>query len=355
MGLRLGVTVGRRALVGSVCLALLLVAVRGFCVDPEARAEVIPPSIGYEADLASPDGYPTVLRTEGQTVEIAVEGEDLRVRRRGGQFVALYSTKGKVGEHGISASFGALGRLDLEFTPSPTDVPHPLARFGRSSTREPVELPSMPAPTCRGRHGVDLEGELHGALDFEGRGGWVQIHRPTVEASFSRSFRQVCTYEGAARQDLGLGGGSLPEVLKGGGWQHTVIAHRPLGRGEVFFMDKTLTRDEGRESEAGFLDAGFLEFHEGVRLLEHDFFEAPADFRLRKRGTDWRRVTLAPPAPFSGAATITRAARGEPPRLRGSLRISLPGVPDLALTGKDFRADICGPRGEFRCEREFYR
>jgi hypothetical protein len=324
---------------------VLLVAVLGLALGASvgvAAAETFPASQSFTADLGEPEGYPVQLRTEGQTVELAVEKDDPRGEARGGgQFVALYSTTGKVGRSGIEARFGKLGEIDLTFRPTPSEaaqaVPIP-------------ELPSMPAPTCKGRPAVELRGDLRGTLRFEGAEGYVRIDRTSVPAEYIKRFRETCTY------DLRVPAGPTSILRRrwGGGWAHTVVATKKVGGRETFYQNEALTRD-GRESGTSSMDAGFLEYHEGVRLLEHEFFDARSHFRLLKRGSDWRRATVRPPAPFSGAATFTRAVRGARPTWRGSLRISLPGAPDLKLTGAAFKPDLCGPRNEFRCMNEFYR
>jgi hypothetical protein len=107
------------------------------------------------------------------------------------------------------------------------------------------------------------------------------------------------------------------------------------GQGAFAEMKDTLFPDElGIDRLAGPgtpFSAGTIEHRRGVTILRSVIAKGPPS--SLEFGEDPRRVTLTPPAPFSGYGKA-RGDREASLRIQGTLRVSFPGRPNIALTAK---------------------
>ena len=336
----------RRRLTIALAVSLALPAAGLGAAGPAtAEALVTRPSMQYEAELGTAGGYSVALRTRGQHVELDIELARSYGRRATGSFIAAYSTEGRVGEHGIHAFFGALGAVDLRFFPRPDQASPAPPAVGRILPPPPGPSPGPVAPSCRGRRAVERGGWLRGTVAFEGAEDWVRFRRSSARASFRRTFRRVC--------DRRRTGNPVPdpEGWPDAGDAYVVVALGHDGSRRTFLREEAHTYENGHEKGAASLDAGFIERHDGVSLLEHLWLDARTRFHVRESG-DRRRVTVSPPTPFAGGAAYTRARTGRA-LWRGPLAVSLPGAPEIALSGPAYFSDLCGGGALARCEEEF--
>jgi hypothetical protein len=141
-----------------------------------------------------------------------------------------------------------------------------------------------------------------------------------------------------------------------GFYKAIVISSGHDGPRRTFFEDESFYPAGGNGAEAkderSSLDAGFRERRGRVAVLEHTFFDAAARFDLEEFDRGHVRATLAPPPPFTGTATFTKEGKNAVPSLIGALSISLPGVPEVLLTGPRNIVDLCTREAEFRCYLE---
>jgi hypothetical protein len=293
----------------------------------------------YDVDLGVHHGYRIKLSTTGQLVEIEILKD--RAYHGNGQFVAIYSVRGQVSPRGLRADLGPFGRVDARFDVS--------SRSGGEPEGSGV---------CHYRTELVLQGDLRGSIRLRGEGGFVRFRSRSVPARFDRTFPESkgCRSTSSEGLEESAAGSAAVASRAGGFYKAIVISYGHDGPRRTFFEDESFypTSGDGHEAkdEHSSLDAGFRERRGRVAVLEHAFFDAPAGFDLEELGHAHVRATLAPPAPFAGTATFTRAGKGAKPSLTGPLAISLPGAPGIRLTGPRNIVDLCTREAEIRCFRE---
>ena len=319
----------------SIFVAILAIALWATVGAAAAGAATEGGQAGFHASLGVHHGYRIRLSTRGRQVEVEIIKN--RAYQHSGQFVAIYSVRGHVSPHGLRANLGPFGKID--------------ARFDETS-RNGGEPQSFGA--CHYRTQLILRGHLRGTIRLRGEGGFVRFAAHSVRAHYARTFPEENCDEGATE-----GGESSARATASrseGFYKAIVVSYGHVGPRRTFFEDESFydVGGDGSESkgEGSSLDAGFRERRGRVEVLEHAFFDAHAGFDLAEFDRGHVRATLAPPAPFSGTATFTQEGKGATPTLTGPLTISLPGAPDIPLTGPHHLADLCTKEGEFRCYLE---
>ncbi len=329
-----------------ITMALLAIALSAGVLTTPAGATMHPGSAGYEANLGVHHGYRIKLHTRGRQVEFEILKDG--AYHHNGQFVAIYTVPGHFSATRLRANFGPFGKIDARF-----DATH-------ESGGEPEGRPG-----CRYRSALDRRGVLRGTIRLRGQGGFVSIAPHAVRADYERYFPYRCEGEsevifGGEPEEEGPSErpatASRAEPEGGGFYKAIVISYGQDGRRRTFFEDESFYPTNGNRAESrregSFLDAGYRERRGRVDVLEHAFFDASAHFDLEEFDRGHVRATLAPPAPFSGVATFTQAGKGATPTLTGPLAISLPGAPDIPLTGPKYFSDLCTKEGEIRCRLE---
>jgi hypothetical protein len=97
----------------------------------------------------------------------------------------------------------------------------------------------------------------------------------------------------------------------------------------------SLTISQRRHGLATQIEAGISE-HRGGVAIERSISVAASSGSFIHEGL--RSATVSPPAPFTGSATFRRD--GSVTSWRGNLRVSFPGRPGVALTGKGVQAQL---------------
>jgi hypothetical protein len=261
-----------------------------------------------------------------------------RAYQHSGQFVAIYSVRGQVSQRGMRANLGPFGKIDARFEETSRSGGEPQG-----------------TGTCHYRSQLVIQGHLRGTIRVRGEGGFLRFATHSAPAHFARTFPESKGCE-ATHSEESEGFESRPRAATAsrteGFYQAIINAFGHDGRRRIFFEDETFYYADGRPAEPDSLDAGFRERRGRVDVLEHAFFEAPAHFDLLENDSGRVKATLAPPAPFSGAANFTRAGKGRPAQWTGPLTISLPGAPDIPLSGPHFFSDLCTKEATFRCHVE---
>lgn len=271
------------------------------------------------------DGYKIDAFGMGQTVALAVT----RGRRSGTS--TTYLAHGRVTPTALVASFADRGRIDVRLHPS-GDV-----------LRVPRRLHCAAAGHVIGRSGVFV-----GSIHFRGEGGYTSadVHRVSgvsvdlgalfacslgVSASRHRTARARSAVTALRRlaRAAGRGRRGVPGVRT-----------HPSGRSKVteLVADRTLALRRtvfAAESRPGHAFAIALDEHsEGSIAIARLALKRvpPATFAFDNALST---AGVTPPRPFSGSATFLRGLGGAR-SWTGSLAVSFPGAPNLALTGTGF-------------------
>jgi hypothetical protein len=293
--------------------------------------------MGYEANLGVHRGYRVRLSTAGKKVEVAIVKDD--AYHHNGQAVAIYSVPGRATEGGISANFGPFGKIEAHFAVA-------RRRGGEVEHRG----------SCRYRSPLALRGRLRGTIRIPAQGDFLDLTTHSAPAEFVRHYANDCpspevVYEGGPEEVEEEGRRAAATASRSEGFYKAIlVSYGHDGRRRTFFEDESFYRPgSDAEPEESFLDGGYRERRGRVDVLEHAFFEAPADFDLAEFDRGHILATLTPPAPFSGSVTFTKEGKNAAPSLTGPLTISLPGAPDVPLTGPGHLVDLCAKQAELRC------
>jgi hypothetical protein len=223
-----------------------------------------------------------------------------RQPRLGDQEVSEYAVNGSTSRDAIRADFRAFGEISVQFVPS-----------GKVRERN-LKLP----PHCDGpKKIVRREGTFVGTIKFTGENDYTSVVATEAAGSVGTPLEFFCVKGGPVTSP-----GShqrIPTVLSAG-----------MSSGRLGFEAALLRR--GRVE----FSAGETSEVEGVSILR---LVTKSDRSSRFRfDRDYRTATVAPPAPFSGAATFKRGSRGSKSTWSGSLSVSFPGKSDVPLTGTPF-------------------
>jgi hypothetical protein len=250
----------------------------------------------------------SVSANEQQRVQFVVEGPSSRTE---------YSTKGRVSDQHIVATFGSLGQLDvnLHFTRHSSDAPH--------------------KERCRGRGTYYQEGTYRGTLEFSQSENIPAVSHTHGRVYFEHRFRQVCKRQRRRSQPSGrtkpkhrLEVGYLKTDGKGGG--RTVFLEA---------LSFALRRNQARS--VGRLAVIAYERDAGVRIARRiDVAVDGHSFAASVRGKTPETIEIEPPTPFSGSALYSHSP-GMPPSWTGDLTVDLSNTESIPLTGPDFSAVFC--------------
>jgi hypothetical protein len=242
-------------------------------------------SNGYEVEVAS-------LR-EGRHAPIAL------VSAKQGPLEASYEVRAELGT-GIRATFGSLGQLDVGFERRRKDV-------------------TKPEPGCRW---ISERGVFRGSFRFDGEGGYTSVEAVDPEGRVLRLPNGFCGFEDDRPARRGIPG-----------LYQTVLAARAKADGGI------LTFEASRWSIERSIDfsASLRERVGEMRVLRTATVQGTRRTFLSPKKS---RASVSPPQPFRGSARF-RDPAGQPPTWTGSLAVSFPGAPDVALAGDSFAAKLC--------------
>jgi len=298
-------------------LTIVFLAVAAFVAVPSAAGRPVPAAGGeiVEAarfELAASGGFMADVDASGQTVVLTLERR-LKHRRE----VARYTVSGEVTTRAISADFGSLGSIDVEFQPT-----------------GPTDDKMAPPSGCDGYFVPGQRGTFTGVIRFRGEGGYVTVDAVRARGEAAASDRWNCA--GQARLDRGAAGRAgttdREEASEAREYGH-LTAFSNDGR---FFRAVGGPGANGRYGPAFFVAAAF-ERHASMKVVRELALEGfGADFRFDER---LRSAAVRPPAPFQGRAHFQRG-KGGGASWSGSLRASLPGAADVSLVGAGFKARL---------------
>jgi hypothetical protein len=254
-----------------------------------------------------------VRGTHGYGIDVAViEGRPwLTALRQSGEGVSLVSyrqTKQRSTGDDLDADFGKAGRIKARFVPEKTQ--------------------EQKAPKgCVGGPTVAEIGYFVGPLSFHGANGFTSFEVHRLKGFVTHSPRLVCRRGPEFGRDSFRGEGLLQ-----------VIAGTPSG--STYFDAATVPVERNIPSDSTYIaysrhKEGSVDILESVAVLAAEPLAIP-DLTAELPAT----VTIEPPAPFSGSATIEAPSRATA-TLSGDLVVDLPAAGEVPLTGPGIDAGLC--------------
>lgn len=250
------------------------------------------------------EGHSAAFRLEGSNgYSIAVSAFSDRADGKGdvsifvvkGGETATYTAPAIVTATSLDADLGALGRIDA-------------ARRG-SGREKSVRF------KCGGLRLTYEPAVFEGTFEFTGEGGYVRA-RQTSAAESPYPFPGLPCGGGGGGEELNS------DRLPGARLRGTSY---PQGRVLKFKVNKN------RPGAATVFAASLRERHGGIRVYRTLTGRSPA--RAFAFPHSLRTATLAPPAPFSGRATLARSRDSVLPTWRGDLTLDFLGASRVPLAG----------------------
>lgn len=290
-----------RCLINAVVLVVCLLApATALGVDGEEEE-----GAGHVFSVAASHGYRlTVLASAAKDDghgQVAIALLD-----KGWHNVAYYRAKGFVTDSRVKASFGTLGRVDLDLRPN--------------NGREGQFVANAP---CNGTRESYEKATYRGVLEFHGEEGFAAVSASRIAASPEAFVDLICVNhfeihaKGLEPGAIGAGLRAEMEKPKRARVEFSVTKNQPNGR--------ALVRVRTAERRHGLLIRRGVELLLGPTAFEYDDALSTA--------------TVAPPAPFSGSAVYRRDA-APAKRWSGDLSVDLPGRADVSLTRPDLEVTL---------------
>lgn len=249
---------------------------------PPAQEEAYPPN-GFEVE--GTNGWSIAVSTyQGGPGEPGRVG----VTASRGREAATYTAPAKVTANAVHADLGRFGRVDLALHLSGAEA---TARDKCLHDSETYEA-----------------GTYDGSFEFKGEGGYTQARASQVVALPALPFLAIgiCNQQSTGES---FGPGEPGARLKGISYE--------AGRVLKFQINKNRPRGETLYT------ASLAERVGGIKVYRELTGVAPASaFRYDRKV---RTATLAPPAPFSGSASVRRVPNAVSPLWSGSLALAFPG------------------------------
>ncbi|HEU4461150.1 MAG TPA: hypothetical protein VFR75_01020, partial [Solirubrobacterales bacterium] len=220
----------------------------------------------------------------------------------------IYEVKGQVTETGLRARFGRLGLIDVAFTP----------------TR--VLSSTAPSEGCAGAPRTLREGTFAGTIEFTGERRYVRLEGPQATGEMS----VISQWDCPEPVDTRFEGAADPLARE----RRDATLYAATRRCKCLFAAGVhLGRKNSRSTFYGLRE----ESREGMQITRFLLAKGPtsafvADF---EKGT----VTMRPPKPFSGRATLVGRPKARD-LWRGTIRIPLLGMKPLKLSGAAVRAVV---------------
>jgi hypothetical protein len=296
---------------GSRCLRLIaaiacvaaMFATSSSCAGAEAGSRML-----FRTDASN--GYSVIFSAEGATAFLRV-GRRLQSHQRAGS-ASFYIARAKQSGTSVSATFGSLGAAALRF--------HPSGKVSQGRSRS----------GCRGPdHFTTRFGTFAGNLDFEGEGGYTDVHLKRAKGRMVSPLALDCggLAFAASRSRSASRVGAQAENPK----TTTLQAGWRLGLSSASFT-AVVDRARGTRFFAGATQS------EGA-LAIYRFAFALASPMTFAANNALSLAGVTPPPPFSGSATLERATNGAK-SWTGSLAVSFPGAPEAPLTGPQFKVQL---------------
>jgi hypothetical protein len=283
-----------RLLAATCILAIAIPATAGATTAPRRQMMI---------DLGSHDGFRTRAYVTDRTITLEVVRDEHSRHAGAGDY---YYTRAHLAGHRIEGDFGPLGAVTMRFRPS------------RASAGDP-----RPG-SCDGRYRLSTSpGTFVGSWRFRGEGGYVSIDVSRAKGSLE-IFSPSAHCQAEAGREKARKARQGPKVTYLG-------AYFRQGLDAVYFSARN--DREGKASYFATDESGGDQFG----ISRYAYVEAsPLTF-----ATDdaLRFASISPPYPFGGSGLIERNPDGSR-AWTGSLSVSFPGAPDVALTGAQFKTQL---------------
>jgi hypothetical protein len=210
----------------------------------------------------------------------------------------------------LHATLGKLGSVSLRFQAS-----------------GPPKAQQEPGTDCKGRGSIEQRGHFVGSIRFRGERGFTSAHATSVNGQILRSFKQVCKRphepHGVVPKRKAL---SLGAYVKGNPDKASFGAYElaPSSNFESVNYSASATEHRGRTTI----------------IRSASAYAEPSTLAVSGPSVRPATASVAPPFPFSGAATLEHG-RGTADTWSGGLSVDLPGFGALPLTGPSFSAKLC--------------
>jgi hypothetical protein len=293
----------RICLTASLAIALAL---------PTASSAAAPVSILVLGGAQSRATF-SLSGSNGYSIQLDGSGRSVTLTASGNEGSASYTVRGRPSPNSITARFGNRGRIAVKFKQTE----------GERRRRPPAR--------CKGRPRITRFGVFIGMIRFRGEHGFTEVDADRARGNIYTTPRWKCkrSHGGDKFTVPNHGPGSEKETeLEASMPDHhllfSVYSARPPEESAT-----TLFLVQAQENR-GSMDVSRAAFALG-RERDFKFDEA-----------DLASATVQPPSPFAGSATFLRGPNGST-SWTGSLKVSLPGAPSLALAGPRFKARLFEP------------
>lgn len=278
---------------GRATLLLAALAAGGLQLAPPVAAAPLgnrPASITFE--IPADHGLRAKVETFAGEATLEISGQGRGV---------TYKVRAESTESGLSAKFGKLGEIDVDFEP----------------TKMRTE---KPPPGCSGMPWRSGEGVFTGTIRFTGEREYVRLDATRAEGDLWVAEEWHCPHHEARPKPV-----DEPDVA-------TLSAY--ARRCQCFFAAYSFAEDGRRQSV--FIGAK-LEHREGMEIGRVTTAEAGASAFVFDHAAGMARAK--PPSPFTGSGEYVRRAHGRD-RWRSTIRVPLLGADPLGFSGPAFRARL---------------
>jgi hypothetical protein len=288
-----------RNLSSRVFPALFFVLVLSTGLVDSARAAAEPGQMQF--GFRTGNGYRIIVEGHRSTVGLSVIRSE---HDRHDGAATTYFARAILGTRRIRASFGALGSVSMHFEPS-----------GRV-------VQAQPERGCTGVGGATTHlGVFIGSLRFRGEGGYVSASIHRAKGGLSSPPKPNC----AGSNETG-GEGEVSRRAK----RTELSAGFRRGLGAVYFGASA------RGNRARYY--AIAEQGEGQIGIYRVAYATTSPLTFATDGA-LSFASLSPPYPFSGTGSLQRNLNGSR-TWTGSLAVTFPGDPNVALDGPDFRTRL---------------
>lgn len=299
-----------------VCLAC---AATALLVLPQAASAkpgyyVSKPSRFVMVHLKGSNGYGIDLITFGakRLVLLANHFGGFNRESFGSQSASYFIPRQAARPDELHATLGKLGHVSLRFHAS-----------------GPPKAQQEPGADCKGRGFIEQKGRFVGSVRFRGERGFTSVRATGANGQILRSFKQVCKRP--------------HEPHDGGGrWRALSLSAYVKGNPDkASFGAYELAPTSSARSNSVNYSASTTEHREGITITRSaSAFAEPSTLAVSDPSVWPATVSVAPPFPFSGTATLEHR-RGTAYTWSGDLSVDLPGFGALPLTGPSFSAKLC--------------
>lgn len=248
----------------------------------------------------------TVRASNGYSLSVSNYRSQIYVSAGGRDGSASYIVPGRVTPRGMWANLGKRGRIEVEFRPS-----------GNLTRR-------VPPRHCEGEPRVSRQGAFVGTIRFNGERGFTRVRASRAGGSVHVTPAWKCK-----RGRRGGGRSCQPT----GETTESIDLEAGIRR-KISFA--AVTEPLTDETARPIFVASTLEKRGRMRITRFVFVTGPEP--AFAYDADLALATVSPPSPFSGSAMFWRGERFD--SWTGTLRVSLPGAPNVALTGPAFEASL---------------